>query len=248
MAKGKTGVTQKKGTLPVALDVPVKPAGTAPDVPPNFQPLDAAQTQGLRKPTAEQVSQAPAVVVEISASTTYAADFGPKAIPPATFAADSGTAHAWQQEAARALRWYQYAHQMQGQAWNRLLGEHDTFEKDYDTALLHDATIAERYPATTVFVGSRSTAAKRAAATRRRRRRPRPRPRRRARRRRSPRRRPRPRRRRRRSPRPRPRRRRGASPPPPGHRSKTRRAHRSPCRSPRRCSGRPCRPSRSTSP
>ena len=111
------------------------------------------------------MSQAPAVVVEISASTTYAADFGPKAIPPATFAADLGTAHAWQQEAARALRWYQYAHQMQGQAWNRLLGEHDTFKKDYDTALLHDATIVERYPATTAFVGSRSTAAKRAAAT-----------------------------------------------------------------------------------
>ena len=166
MAKGTTGVTTKKGSLPVALDVPAKPTGTAPDVPPNFQPLDAGQVQALRKPTAEQSSQAPAVAAEITASTTYAADFGAKAIAPATFAADLSTAHAWAQEEARALRWYQYAHQMQGQAWHKALGETETFKKDYETGVHHDASIVERYPATTAFVGSRSSAAKRAAATR----------------------------------------------------------------------------------
>ncbi len=165
MATGKAGVTQKQGPMPVPLDVPAKPTGTVPDVPANFQPLDAAQVKRLRKPTSEQTSHVAAMAAEITGSTTYVADFSAKAIAPATYAADLTTASAWETEEARALRYYQYAHNMAGQAWDKVLGETETFKKDYETGEHHDATVAERYPATTAFIGSRSSAAKRGAAT-----------------------------------------------------------------------------------
>jgi hypothetical protein len=107
-----------------------------------------------------------AVANEIHGTTTYADDFGKKAIPQATLHAQLASAAAWSAEAARAARWAAYASNMAGLSWNTVLGSFDSFGKDFDTATHHDATIAERYPSLTAFRGARSAAAKRAAVTR----------------------------------------------------------------------------------
>jgi hypothetical protein len=165
MTAAKAKKTAKRGPVPIPSPVLAKPAASAPDVPANFQPLDATQTRVLRKPTAQQVSAAPAVATEITGSTTYSTDFGSKAVTASTYSADLTTASAWSVEAARAQRWSLYARQMAGLAWNQVLGETETFKIDYTTAAHHDGTIAERYPATTSFVGTRSASAQRGAKT-----------------------------------------------------------------------------------
>ncbi|MFT3767797.1 MAG: hypothetical protein QM820_20265 [Minicystis sp.] len=157
----------KKSPVPLPLDVPAAPAGSAPDVPADFQVLTQPQVRQLRKPTADQSKNAAAVAGEIKTAVAYTNDFGQKAIPQDALHTQMTTAAAWSTEAARAQRWAAYASNMASLSWNRVLGSLDTFAKDFDTAMHHDATIAERYPSLTAFRGARSAASKRAAATRR---------------------------------------------------------------------------------
>ncbi len=163
MATKKTSSVSKQGPKPVALQVPVTTPGTVPDTPANYQKLSGDQLRTLRRPTPEQARSMGVVSTEVGASNTYEDDFGKKApkIQP-----NLKTAAAWMTESERARRWADYSEDMAHLAADQVLGDQETFKLDYATAVHHDATIGERYPALAAFVSSRTVQAQRAAATR----------------------------------------------------------------------------------
>jgi hypothetical protein len=168
MATTKTTPTKKKsaGTAPAVPPAPTAgPSASAPDVTANFQSLSQSQVRALKKRTEAQAQGAAAAANEVSASKTYVADFGPKAIPQATFAAQLTVAAAWETEHARATAWLAFVTMQRLLAWNATLGSVEIFNQDAKVAALHDPSIPARYPATRALTTSRRAAAERAVAT-----------------------------------------------------------------------------------
>jgi hypothetical protein len=175
MAKSKRAVAKKvvvqKAVEPgervsMVMQVLETPTASAPDTPEHFTPISLGAARRLLKSTSTQVTEAPQMAREISASRTYATDFGSRAPAATALANKLKLASAWSTEAARAERWAHYAQSQALLAWDAALQDTRTLKEEFDLAVKHDAALPERYPSTTAFLKARREAAARGVRTR----------------------------------------------------------------------------------
>lgn len=141
------------------------PSPGAPSTPKGFVPLTKAQATRLTKLTETQLAEADGVASELTASKTYAADFGDDAPAAADVAAAIVRASAWSTESDAADAYAAYAKAQKQLAESTASGLVKALKGEFDHAVGNHPEIAKRYKLTTTFLGTRTAAATRGAAT-----------------------------------------------------------------------------------
>jgi hypothetical protein len=142
------------------------PAQGAPAAPAGFTPLDRTTVQRLNKMTAAQLASTQAVASELMGSKTYEDDFGKDSPDVNGVVAVLGVASAWATEAARAKRWSEYAGTQRELAADAAMLLMNGLGVEVQHALAKHPELADAYPQLVAFVGARSAAGKKGAATR----------------------------------------------------------------------------------
>jgi hypothetical protein len=141
------------------------PSPGAPSTPKGFVALKKKEASSLKKLTEAQLAEADAVASELTASTTYEADFGGDAPAAATVAAALQRASAWSTESDAADAYATYAKAQKQEAENTASGVIKSLKNEFDHAVGNHPEIAKRYKLTTSFLGARKAAADRASET-----------------------------------------------------------------------------------
>jgi hypothetical protein len=144
------------------IKVVLAPTAQAPSAPVGWAPGGRPK----RNATEQQVRDASDVARELTETKRYVADFTNRAPSAADLAARLLVAQAWSNEAAAAEAWRLYANDQRDRAWDLAFVLVKKFQKEFVAADEHDLSVAERYPQTKAFLGVRSKAAQKGAATR----------------------------------------------------------------------------------
>jgi hypothetical protein len=147
------------GDLPPAVGAPATPADWVP------APRKKRGARGLR-PKAVQVTNAEAAAKEITASTTYVADFGSRAPAAPQVAFVVTNAVKWRDTWQAAKKFFAYASEQRATWENDALAQMDALKPAFTYAASRDGTIAEKYSATSKFLGATNAIASRAATSR----------------------------------------------------------------------------------
>jgi hypothetical protein len=152
---------EEEASLPAP---PQPPAAQAPDVPTGFDP--SARIGKRAVGWAALGSLAAEGATEVGSSTTFAEDFGAKR-DPAPLSAALDCYAAWQRQSARAHAWSQFIATGNAASGNEAKRQLQLLQGAFESALLLDPTIAQRYPRLAAIFQAKSQPGRRAAVTRR---------------------------------------------------------------------------------
>jgi hypothetical protein len=147
------------GDLPPATGVPATPTGWEPT------PKKRTSARGLR-PRGAQVTDAAAAAKELSESPTYASDLGPHAPPADQVAFMMTNAAEWRDTWQAATKYLAYCSEQRATWENASLAQMDTLKPAFEYLEQRDPKAAEKYPATTKYLGAGSAITTRAAEKR----------------------------------------------------------------------------------
>jgi hypothetical protein len=147
------------GDLPPAVGAPATPQQWVPT------PKKKRGARGLR-PRGVQVSSAQAVAKEITQSPTYVADFGSRAPAAGQVAFVVTNAAKWRDTWQGAKKFFQYASEQRAAWENDALAQMDALKPAFEYAASRDSTVAEKYAATSKYLGETNAIAERAAVVR----------------------------------------------------------------------------------
>jgi hypothetical protein len=147
------------GDLPPATATPTPPSGWEPT------PKKKRGPRGLR-PKAVQIASAVAVAKELTGSATYQADFGSRAPSAAQVAFVVTNAAKWRATWAAAKKFYAYAAEQRATWENEALVHMDKLKPAFEYVTARDPVVAEKYSATSKYLGATNAIAARAATVR----------------------------------------------------------------------------------
>jgi hypothetical protein len=147
------------GDLPPAVGAPAPRAGWEPS------PKKKGSPKGLR-PKGVQATNAPAVAKELTQSTTYVADFGTRAPAAAQVAFVVTNAAKWRDTWEGARRFFVYAAEQRAVWENEALAQMDALKPAFEYAASRESAVAEKYAATSKYLGATNAIAERAATVR----------------------------------------------------------------------------------
>ena len=147
------------GDLPPAVGAPAPPVGWVP------APKKKRGAQGLR-PKGVQMTSAQTVAKELAGSATYSADFGSRAPAAAQVAFVMTNAAKWRDTWQAARKFLVYASEQRATWENDALVQMDALKPAFEYAASRDGTVAEKYAATTKYLGETNAIAARAVTVR----------------------------------------------------------------------------------
>jgi hypothetical protein len=147
------------GDLPPVTAVPVPRAGWEP------APKKKRGSRGL-VPKAAQATNANAVAKELTESATYVADFGARAPSAANVAFVVTNAAKWRETWLAARKFMTYAAEQRANWENEALVHMDKLKPAFEYVTSRDPTVAEKYAATSKYLGATNAIAARAATVR----------------------------------------------------------------------------------
>jgi len=120
-----------------------------------------------RRPVETQTEDAPKVAAEVGDKDAYRRDFGAYAPDPQKLAASLNRSKELSDEVTRATAWLAHVTALRDVSWHQSLVMMDQLSDPFELADAKNGTVAQRYPRTKAFYGTRTEIATRAAATRR---------------------------------------------------------------------------------
>jgi hypothetical protein len=147
------------GDLPPVAAVPAPRPGWEPT------PRKRKGPQGLR-PKATQAANASAVAKELTESATYGTDFGSRAPAAAQVAFVITNAAKWRETWQAAKKFLAYSAEQRATWDNEALVHMDKLKPAFDYVTSRDPTVAEKYAATSKYLGATNAIAARAATVR----------------------------------------------------------------------------------
>ena len=147
-------------TTPPVVNIPLTPAG--------YMPEPLTSFRGLH-PKAGQIAAVPAVVTELTGSTTYASTFGP-AVPEAeSFVQVLDNAVGWTELRIAIETFLLYVKSQEGVTWKSALTQMDQVKAIYDVVVARTPAVAVQFPAlarlldVTNAIGQKSAASRKKA-------------------------------------------------------------------------------------
>jgi hypothetical protein len=147
------------GDMPPAVGAPAPPDGWVP------APKKKRGAQGLR-PKGVQITGAQAAAKELTQSSTYVADFGSRAPAAAQVAFVVTNAAKWRDTWQASKKFFEYSSEQRAKWENDALAQMDALKPAFDYAASRDTGLAEKYSATTKYLGETNAIAARAATVR----------------------------------------------------------------------------------
>jgi len=147
------------GDLPPAAGAPAPPEGWTPVL------KKKRSARGLR-PKGVQITSAVAAAKELTQSATYATDFGSRAPAAAQVAFVVTNAAKWRDTWQAAKKFFAYASEQRATWENDAVAQMDALKPAFDYAASRDTTVAEKYAATSKYLGATNAIAERAATVR----------------------------------------------------------------------------------
>lgn len=152
-------------TDPVVAGIADPPAQDAPAVPSGYDPTRMTLGRGRSKVNVALVAHAAAVAKEITASTTFADDFGPR-LSPTEISASMVRAVGWRSSLTKARAWEAYLTYGDSKAWEVTLVDVHRLRLAWDYLLKLDPNAAQRYPQLAALFTAVSAPATKAGKTR----------------------------------------------------------------------------------
>ncbi len=165
-----TGVLASSATAPAAPLTPpgdLPPAGSAPAPREGWEP-GPKKKRGRHgpRPVAVQNANASAVARELTESRTYAEDFGSRAPAAAQVAYVVTNAAKWRELWTGLKRYFAYVSEQRALWEDSALAQMNALKVPFDYAASRDAKLAEKYAATSKYLGAGTAIAQRALLSR----------------------------------------------------------------------------------
>ena len=162
----KNTVSSSNAVTPsVVGSVAAPPTAPVPTAPVGFDPTTMTVPRGGGRAPSVIASSGANVATELTASPTFAEDFGTK-IPAVGIASALTNAGGWRQVRNASTTWLDYVKYGDAQAFEVVQRELERFRKVYVAAVAIDASVPARYPNLDALFKAMSAPAKRSASTR----------------------------------------------------------------------------------